>query len=308
MTKHQPVLLKEVLLQLNPQPGQVIIDGTIGGAGHGLAILRAILPTGKLIGFDRDEAALKIAKSVLRQVGQGFSLIHGSYSQMAAKCAELSVDKVDGVLLDLGFSSDQIDDEQRGFSFQSHGLLDLRYDKSSDVPTWQKLSQIKEEDLANVIYQYGDEPRSRKIASKICEATKTGNLKTVDDLLAIIHQVKGRGNRAHHPATLTWQALRIWANDEYLELTKGLTAALEILKPGGKLLVITFHSGEDRIVKSFYRHEALACICPPAQPICNCHHQPQLKIITKKPITATTTEVKLNSRARSAQLRVAIKQ
>lgn len=308
MTKHQPVLLKEVLLQLDPKPGQIIIDGTIGGAGHGLAILRAILPKGQLIGFDRDEAALKIAKSVLNKGGKNFKLVQSSYGEMVERCLNLGIDKVDGILLDLGYSSDQIDDKERGFSFQSTGPLDLRYDKSFDVPTWQKLGQIEEQDLANVIYQYGDEPRSRQLAKKICVAVKLGNLKTVEDLLAIVYQVKGRGNRFHHPATLIWQALRIWANDEYGELTKGLAAALKILKPGGKILVITFHSGEDRIVKSFFRHEALACICPPAQPICNCHHEPQLKIITKKPIKASPEEVKLNPRARSAQLRVAIKQ
>lgn len=306
MTKHQPVLLKEVLLQLEPKSGQVIIDGTVGGGGHALAILRAILPKGKLIGFDRDEAALKIAKSTLGNSKQ-VHLFHAPYSQMVEMVQSAGYEQVDGVLLDLGYSSDQIDDVGRGFSFQSKGPLDLRYDQTQDLPTWQKLRQVSESELADILYRYGDESKSRQLAKNIVQTVKQDNLKTVEDLLEVIYQVKGRGSRFHHPATLVWQALRIWCNDEYRELENGLKAALKILKPGGRLLVITFHSGEDRIVKSFMRESAQDCLCPPAQPICTCHHKAELKIVSKKAIKAKSEEVKLNPRARSAQLRVAYK-
>jgi len=294
---HAPVLLNEVLIALQPYSGGVYIDGTVGAGGHAAAILRQAQPEGRLFGLDQDPMALALAQQQLAPFGTQVTLIHANFEQLG----RLALPQVDGILLDIGVSSMQLDQNERGFSFQTDGPLDMRMNTTTGETAADLVNTLPEDELANLIYQYGEEPRSRRIAKAIVQARP---IERTLPLAQLIAKVKPGYSRIH-PATQTFQALRIAVNDELGVLARVLPQAIALLKPGGRLAVITFHSLEDRIVKQFFKQESTDCLCPTEQPFCTCQHHATLRLITKKPITAAESEIAVNPRARSAKVRVA---
>lgn len=301
---HQSVLLAEVIAALQPYSGGVYIDGTVGAGGHTAALLAASAPDGQVFGFDRDQSALELARRQLAQFGQRVHLFHANFDRLAEIAQAQGLPKAEGILLDLGVSSMQFDQPERGFSFQAEGPLDMRMDASAGPTAADLVNSLPEEELANLIYQYGEERHSRRIARAIVRARP---IHSTAELAQLVVRASGasRSERTKiHPATRTFQALRIAVNDELGALERTLPQALECLKPGGRLAVISFHSLEDRIVKNYFKQESQDCICPPEQPVCTCRHKATIDIITKKPITASMVEIDANPRARSAKLRV----
>ena len=283
------------------RPGGRFIDGTLGGGGHAAAILQASSPDGTLLALDADSAALLRARERLGPFGARVTLVHSSFAELGRVAREQGGHAVEGIVLDLGLSSDQLADETRGFSFA--GLqLDMRFDRTRGEPASALLNELSAEELANLLYRYGEERASRRIARAIVAARP---IQSAQQLADVVAKAKGGQRGKIHPATQTFQALRIAVNDELGALEAVLPQAVELLKPGGRLAVITFHSLEDRIVKNFYRIESRDCICPVEQLVCTCGHRATLKIITAKPIEPTAAEVAANPRARSAKLRAA---
>lgn len=300
---HVPVLVDEVLKGLQVEPGDRVIDATVGGGGHAAQILSASAPDGVLLGFDRDPAALAAARSRLTSCGDRFELVHRSFARLEHVARERGFAPVDGILFDLGLSSLQLADEERGFSFMAEGPLDMRFDPTGAAPTAAYLvNHLPADELADILYRYGEERQSRRIARAIVEARP---LETTKELSDVIEQAVGRRRGRLHPATLTFQALRIAVNDELKALEEALPQTLNLLAPGGRLAVISFHSLEDRIVKRFMRRESRDCICSKELPVCVCGHKATLREITRKPIRPTEAEVEANPRASSARLRVA---
>jgi len=300
---HIPVMLDEVLKQLDPQPGQCFIDATVGAGGHSEAILKAIAPHGRVLALDADPAALDVARQRLAPHCHRIQFVNASFDQVARVAQRHSFTPIHGVLLDLGLSSMQLSAVERGFSFQSEGPLDMRYDPSGPTTAADLVNNLSQSELADLLYRLGEERRSRAIARAIVAARP---LRTTRELAeAVLRAVGGQGKARIHPATRTFQALRIAVNAELDILSRALPEATALLTPGGRLAIISFHSLEDRIVKNFFLQESKDCICPAEQPVCTCNHRATLRIITRKPITASNHEVNLNPRARSAKLRVA---
>jgi 16S rRNA (cytosine1402-N4)-methyltransferase len=297
---HTSVLFHEVLSALEPQPGSQIIDGTIGAAGHAHGILEASSPDGELLGLDRDPAALAIARDRLTDFGDRAILRQGSFSEIADHAAGIGWQAVQGILLDLGLSSMQLADPLRGFSFREDGPLDMRFDPSQDFRAVDLVNEFPLEELASVIHQYGEEPKAYNIAKAIVRARP---LESTRELADLVSGIVSRRRRIH-PATRTFQALRIAVNDELETLQEGLEQSVHLLAPGGRMAVISFHSLEDRIVKRTFRNASRECVCPPDQPVCTCKHKQEVKLITRRPIRPTEQEVAQNSRSRSARLRV----
>lgn len=281
--EHIPVLLKEVIEYLNPSPGNICVDGTIGGGGHAREMLKRILPGGRLVGIDLDEEALKLAEHNLRDFSEGLTLVKDNYSNIADILHGLGIDKVDGIVLDLGLSSIRLV-SGRGFSFNDTGPLDMRMDKSMTITAADVVNKFPENKLADIIWKYGEERRARRIAKAIVKARPIGS---PIELAKLISGIYFKGHKRIHPATKTFQALRIFVNDELNSLSKALESGARILNSHGRFCVISFHSLEDRIVKDGFRGIQ------------------GLKVITKKPITPGVEEIRINPRARSAKLRVA---
>jgi 16S rRNA (cytosine1402-N4)-methyltransferase len=302
---HIPVLLAEVLAGLNPHPGQCFIDGTVGGGGHTEAILKATAPDGQVLALDADPAALVSARQRLAGYGDRVHLVHANFSELAVVARSLGIAQVHGVLLDLGWSSAQLAEPGRGFSFKNEDPLDMRYDPSTLSTADHLINNLTQAELADLIYRFGEERRSRVIARAIVVARPIHTTRRLADVIS--QAVGGRHGARLHPATRTFQALRIAVNDELDVLSQALPAALGILAPGGRLAVISFHSLEDRVVKDFMRAESRDCICPDALrlPVCTCGHRATVHIITLKPIMPSSEEIAANPRARSAKLRVA---
>jgi 16S rRNA (cytosine1402-N4)-methyltransferase len=296
-TRHVPVLLKETLQTLAIRPGGTYLDGTCGGGGHSAGILQASAPDGKLLALDADPAAL--AHEQLELFGARVTFVHSSFADVSRVARQHGFDTIDGIVLDLGLSSDQLADEARGFSFNSIGL-DMRFDPTQGQPASSLVNELQADELANLLYRYGEERASRKIARAIAAARP---IESAQQLADVIARASGGRRGKLHPATRTFQALRIAVNDELGALEVALPQCVELLKPGGRLAVITFHSLEDRAVKNFFRTESRDCICPPEQPICTCGHRASLKILTRKPVEPSPVEVADNPRARSAKLR-----
>ncbi len=307
---HEPVLYQETLSALAVIPGGSYIDGTVGAGGHASGILERSSPDGRLLGLDQDPTALALARTRLAPFGARALLVHANFATLGEVAAASGFPAVDGVLLDLGVSSMQLDTAERGFSFMADAALDMRMDPSGAGPTAADLvNSLPEGELADILYRYGEEPASRRIARRIVAARQSAPIGTTSRLAAIVLAAMGgrpAGSRGRiHPATRTFQALRIAVNRELDVLPIALNAALQVLRPGGRLAVIAFHSLEDRIVKQFIQQEIKGCICPPAFPVCQCGHVPRLRAVSKGAVQATSPETERNPRARSARLRVA---
>ncbi len=279
------------------------MDGTLGAGGHAAAVLEASKPDGMLLGLEIDPQALELAQRSLAPYGERACIRKASYATLEGQLASLGWDAVDGILLDLGASSMQFDTPERGFSFLHEGPLDMRFDPTRPLTAAEIVNTWAEQDLADLIYQYGEEIASRRIARAIVLSRPVQGTR---ELAAVIEKARPRGG-PHHPATQTFQALRIAVNSELEAISEVLPQAVRALKPGGRLAVIAFHSLEDRLVKEFFRRESHDCLCPPKQPICTCGHKALLSEINRRPILPSEDEIKGNSRARSAKLRIAEK-
>jgi 16S rRNA (cytosine1402-N4)-methyltransferase len=306
---HRPVLLEESLASLALRPGSRVVDGTVGGGGHAEAILQAIAPSGRLIGLDVDEEALAACAARLAPFGDRVHLERASFRELGRVLGALGVARVDAVLLDLGVSSRQLDAPDRGFRFAEESAdvtaLDMRMDARSPRTAARLLAEAPPAELERWFREYGELPGARRLADAIIEARREAPLRTVRDLLRVVARARVGGGRKHHPATLVFQALRIAVNDELAALDEGLCAAIEALAPGGRLVVIAYHSLEDRIVKERLRTEARGCVCPPRQPVCTCGRTPRLRLLTRRAVRPSDPEIHANPRARSARLRAA---
>ena len=300
---HLPVLYQAIITGLRPQSAGRYIDGTLGAGGHAAGILTHSAPDGELLGLDLDPQALAIARETLAPFGGRAHILQASYLTMGDEAAKLGWDAVDGILLDFGVSSMQLDTPQRGFSFLSDGPLDMRFSPTATRSAADLVNALPEEELAEIIFRYGEERLSRKIARAMVANRPIHSTKALADLI-----LKTIGKRERiHPATRTFQALRIAVNAELESIESVLPIAVRLIRPGGRLAVISFHSLEDRLVKEYFRRESRDCICPPRQPVCTCEHSASLTEINRKPIEADEDEIKENTRARSAKLRIAQK-
>jgi 16S rRNA (cytosine1402-N4)-methyltransferase len=298
-TRHVPVLFQQTLQALAIRPGGLYVDGTCGGGGHAAGILEASSPDGRLLALDADPMALGRARERLEPFGARVMLVHSSFAELGRVAREHGFGAVDGIVLDLGLSSDQLADVARGFSFSSAGL-DMRFDSTQGRPASSLVNELDADELADLLYRYGEERASRRIARAIVADRPIRSAQQLADVIA--KAVGGRRGKLH-PATQTFQALRIAVNDELGALEAVLPQCVELLKPGGRLAIITFHSLEDRVVKNFNRMESRDCICPPEQPICVCGHRARLKLLMSKPVEPSPAEIVDNPRARSAKLR-----
>lgn len=305
---HIPVLLHECIDNLNIRPDGIYVDGTLGMGGHSEQIAGR-LTTGTLIGIDRDETAIARAGARLAPFGERVQLVHGNFRDTAAILDRLGIDAVDGMLFDLGVSSPQLDETQRGFSYMHDAPLDMRMDATSGLSAWNVVNEWPENELKRILYEYGEERYAPRIAGAIVRARAQRPISTTLELVDVIRSaMPGAALREkQHPAKRSFQAIRIAVNDELGELPPMLRAAEKNLKPGGRLAVITFHSLEDRIVKRELQALATGCTCPPEFPVCVCGKKPKMKLITRKPIVSGEEELNENPRARSAKLRVAEK-
>ena len=300
---HQPVMVSETLEALSAQPGGIYLDATVGEGGHSAAILEASDPGSRVLGIDLDPRSLDVAFQRLERFGQRFMSMAGNYGDMVALARSLGVSQVDGVLMDLGFSSRQVGTPGYGFSFQSDEPLDMRYDPAGRLTAAEVVNNYSEQELARVIYEYGEEPRSRPIARRIVGSRP---VLSTTQLASLVASASGpRRGRRIHPATRTFQAIRMEVNNELGNLARGLEAAVQLLAPMGRLAVISYHSLEDRAVKTFMQRQSAQCICPPEVPVCVCGHQPTLKLVHRRVIKPRAREIQENPRSRSARLRVA---
>ena len=302
--KHEPVLLKECIQALEIKKDGIYVDGTLGGAGHSEEILKNLSENGKLIGIDRDEEALKAASKRLEKY-KNVSYVHGNHDDIRQILDELNIDKVDGILLDLGVSSYQLDERARGFSYIGDGKLDMRMDTSSGITAKDVVNTYPEEKLANIIWEYGEERFSRQIAKNICKFREEKPIETTKELVQIIENSIPRVmQKDGHPAKRTFQAIRIEVNEELIRLRQTVKDIVHSLNSQGRLAIITFHSLEDKIIKHTYEELEGRCTCPKDFPVCVCGCKSYGKIITKKPIVCDENELQDNPRARSAKLRV----
>ena len=302
---HKSVLLKECIDSLNIKPDGIYVDGTLGGAGHSLEILKRLSPKGKLIGIDKDEDALKAAKERLKSYSNVI-YYHGNHDDIKEILSNLQIKKVDGILLDLGVSSYQLDERNRGFSYLGDNNLDMRMDKTQDLNAKTVVNTYSEENLARIIYEYGEERYSKSIAKKICEKRKEKEITSTKELVDIIESsIPAKYKFADsHPAKRTFQAIRIEVNNEIEPLYDTVVKSVDVLDKDGRLCIITFHSLEDRMVKKAMQECEGICTCPPGLPYCRCGVVHKGKVISKKPILPSSKEMEENSRSKSAKLRV----
>lgn len=302
---HIPVILKETIEGLNVRADGIYVDGTLGGAGHSNEICKKLNESGTLIGIDQDEEALAFSRKVLEKFGNKVHVVHDNYKNVKKILETLEIEKVDGILLDIGVSSYQIDNGERGFSYMKDAPLDMRMDRSKGITAFDVVNTYSEGDITNILYKYGEESYAKKIAQRIIERRSEKQIETTFELVEIIESaVPGKYKKEGHVAKKTFQAIRIEVNKELEVLENTIDDMIELLKPGGRLCIITFHSLEDRIVKEKFKEAENPCICPRDFPMCMCGRKPKGKVITRKPIIASSEEMTGNSRARSAKLRV----
>jgi 16S rRNA (cytosine1402-N4)-methyltransferase len=299
---HVPVMVEEVLEALAVIPGGRYVDSTVGTGGHAEAILEAASPGGLLLGLDVDADALEVAARRLERFGPDVRLVKANFRDLMAVCRSCNFVPVHGVLFDLGLSSFQLAHPQRGFSFQMEGPLDMRFNQTQDLRAHDLVNKLPEKELADIIWRYGEERQARRIARAIVRARP---IHTTVELAEVVARAVGRASGRIHPATRTFQALRIAVNQELENLEVALYQAVQVLGKGGRLVVISYHSLEDRVVKRFLWQETRDCICPPGSPVCQCGHRATLRVVSRGPMRPSPQEVERNPRARSARMRVA---
>ena len=306
---HLPVMLEEVILALSPHPGSFQIDATVGGGGHAVRILEAANPGGRLLGIDADPRAIERSTKRLAGFSDQAILRQANFESIGAVATEAGFEAVDGVLMDLGVSSQQLDDDDRGFSFRSSDALDMRFDTRTGIPASEVVATYSEAQLADVFKRHGEEPHARRIARAIVAERDKAPIETPARLAEVVTRAtprpKNQRRRRIHPATRVFQALRIEVNRELETLPAALDSAVDLLKPDGRLCVISYHSLEDRIVKRFLARERRGCICPPEIPVCVCGKEPRVANVGAQPQLPSDAEVATNPRARSAKLRAA---
>ena len=303
MYAHVPVLVREVMDFLQPTPGKRYIDGTLGGGGHSEAILSASGPDGQVLGLDRDDEAVAAASERLKRFGARLTARQASFADSHEVLGEMGWDKVDGVILDLGVSSWQIDAAERGFSFRLGGRLDMRMDRRQSLDACRLVNTATVDELMRIFRSYGEEPQARRIAERITVERKLRPIESTDELARLVEGVKGGRRRDHHPATQVFQALRIAVNQELDQLEHFLDDGYALLQPKRRMVIISFHSLEDRLVKNAFRKWGRACLCPPRALVCQCGWNQKVKLLTKKPLVPGDAETAANPRARSAKLR-----
>jgi 16S rRNA (cytosine1402-N4)-methyltransferase len=308
-TVHVPVMADEVVEMLAPVAGSRHVDATLGGGGHAERILTASDPDGRLLGLDADGAAIaRVGERLAPRFGDRLRLRQANFRELSTVAPDEGFAVVDGCLFDLGLSSFQLADTERGFGFRTEGPLDMRFDTTRGVPASELIATLDAAELAALFRRYGEEPYPGRIARVIVETRRANPIRTADALAELVARVapsRAPGRRRIHPATRVFQALRIAVNEELDALEAGLAAALDLLRPGGRLVVLSYHSLEDRIVKRFFQSERRGCICPPEAPVCVCGHEPRLRLLSPKGLVPSAAEVSANPRARSARLRAA---
>ena len=307
--KHIPVLFHEIMDIMAPQPGEVFVDCTLGGGGHSRGFLERMGDDGRLIGIDQDTNALQAAGANLAEFGDRVTYVHSNYNNLDEILNTYAPDGVDGILFDIGVSSHQLDEKDRGFSYMQDASLDMRMNQSQNFSAWDVVNTYSEEELHRIIKEYGEERWAKRVAQFIVAFRKEKPVETTGELVDIIKRAipKGAREEGSHPAKRTFQAIRIEVNDELGVLTRTISVAAKHLKKGGRLGIISFHSLEDRIVKEQFRYLASDCICPPELPFCQCDKVSEVKILTRKPVTATKEELEANSRSKSAKFRAVVK-
>ena len=304
---HIPIMLNECMENLEIKKDGIYVDGTLGGAGHSQNILKRI-PNGHLIGIDKDNEALNVSSQRLSKISSNFTLVKGDHKDIKSIVNNLGYEKVDGILLDLGMSSYQIDNAERGFSYMNNAFLDMRMDKTQELTAEYIVNNYTEQELLDILYNYGEENFAKSIVSNIIKERKIKKIETTSELSDIIKKsVPMKFQKNGNPCKKTFQALRIEVNGELVDLENTLKDCIDLLNENGRLCVITFHSLEDRIVKKTFQLESATCICPPKLPICVCNHKPKIKLVSKKPIEPSLTEQENNTRSKSSKLRVAEK-
>ena len=299
---HASVMVQEVMQFLKPEPGGRYLDGTLGGGGHAERLLIDSSPDGEVLGLDRDDEAVSAARKRLQGFETRLTIRQASFQAARDILAELGWSAVNGVVLDLGVSSHQLESAERGFSFRLQGRLDMRMDRSQSLDAYEVINTFTVVDLERILRDFGEEPQARRIALAIAAARKIKALETTDELVKLIREVKSAG-RHHHPATQTFQALRIAVNEELQHLDQFLEKGYELLQPKGRMVIISFHSLEDRLVKSAFRKWNRDCLCLPRTPVCQCGWNRKVKLLTKRSVMPTAQEISVNPRARSARLR-----
>lgn len=306
--RHKPVLLDECIYNLNIRSDGIYVDGTIGGAGHSVEIYRRLGSKGFLIGIDQDSTAIEVSRQKLENEPHNakYVLVKSNFVHIKDVCSSIGVNAVDGILLDLGVSSHQLDEAERGFSYQKDAPLDMRMDRTREFTAEKIVNEYSEEEIKNIIQKYGEEKWAARIASFIVNARRTSRISTTGQLVEIIKSAIPNAARREgpHPAKRTFQALRIAVNDELGVLERVIEDCVSLLRPGGRFCIITFHSLEDRIVKNGFNKLVNPCTCPPDFPVCVCGKTPQARVITRKPISPSKEELEENPRARSSKLRV----
>ncbi len=297
---HQPVLYQQIIDILQPHASGKYVDGTLGAGGHTAGILEASKPDGLVLGIDLDQSALTITRNRLANYGSRFHCQHGTFADLSVHLGAIGWGCVNGIILDLGLSSMQLDTPARGFSFSKEAPLDMRFDTRQETSAADLVNNLDESELEKILRDFGEEPFSRRIAAAIVQNRP---ITSTTQLASVIQKTVGARRKGIHPATRTFQALRIEVNRELETLEKGLKEALDNLCSGGRLAVISFHSLEDRRVKHYFQQESKGCLCPPGQPVCTCNHQASLRILTRKVIKPSKEEIERNPRARSAKLR-----
>jgi len=304
---HEPVMLKEAVDSLNCRPGCIFLDGTVGGGGHACEILKRTAPDGVLVGIDFDDDALLESRRKLKLFGDRALLVKGNFADLSTILSNLDIKKVDGILLDLGVSSYQLKTADRGFSILADAPLDMRMNQNGGLNAYDLVNNLSEKELEKIIRDYGEEIAARRVVRAISARRKEAPIETTRELAEIVAYAIPRHlkKRKIHPATKTFQALRIAVNDELANLHKSINDGMDVLKKKGRFSVISFHSLEDRIVKNLFRSWEKGCVCPPDFPICVCNRESKLKVLTKKPVIPGESEINSNPRARSARLRTA---
>jgi len=306
---HVPVMVEEVIKFLDPHPGETFVDCTVGGGGHAVEILKRIMPGGRLLGIDRDDEALRAATENLASFSNSVILVKGNFSNLETIARDASIEAADGILFDLGVSSRQLEAAERGFSFRYDAPLDMRMDATQQLTARELVNSLSERRLAELIQRYGEERWAKRIAKFIAERRRRRPLETTFDLVDVVLAAIPAGARSKsiHPATRTFMALRLAVNRELESLEQGLEAAIRLLRSGGRIVVLSYHSLEDRIVKETFGRHLGRCTCPSSLPVCACGAKKDIEILTKRPVVPSDEELKANPRARSAKLRAARK-